>query len=81
LPSVSGKLLESGAITMISFWDPALAGYVMNKVAVMKLDGKGVTNGADLGVTGYNKVAVKGHVIYGQAWVDVTKNNMKDYPF
>jgi simple sugar transport system substrate-binding protein len=81
LPSVSGKLLESGAITMISFWDPALAGYVMDKVAVDKLEGKPITDGMDLGVTGYDKVALKGHVIYGQAWVDVTKDNMKDYPF
>jgi simple sugar transport system substrate-binding protein len=81
LPSVSGKLLESGAIKMISFWDPALAGYAMDKVAVIKLDGKAVSDGADLGITGYNKVALKGHVIYGQAWVDVTKDNMKQYPF
>jgi simple sugar transport system substrate-binding protein len=81
LPSVSGKLIDSGAITMISFWDPALAGYAMNKVAVDKLEGKPVADGEDLGVTGYNKIALKGHVIYGQAWVDVTKDNMKDYPF
>ena len=81
LPSVSGKLIDSGAITMISFWDPALAGYAMNKVAVDTLDGKPITDGMDLGITGYNKVALKGHVIYGQAWVDVTKDNMKDYPF
>jgi simple sugar transport system substrate-binding protein len=81
LPSVSGKLIESGAITMISFWDPALAGYAMNKVAVDKLDGKPIADGMDLGITGYNKVALKGHVIYGQAWVDVTRDNMKDYPF
>jgi len=81
LPSLSGKLLESGAITMISFWDPALAGYAMDKVAADKLEGKQVTDGMDLGVTGYNKIALKGHVIYGQAWVDVTKDNFKDYPF
>ena len=81
LPSVSGKLIDSGAITLISFWDPALAGYAMNKVAVDKLEGKPVADGEDLGITGYNKIALKGHVIYGQAWVDVTKDNMKDYPF
>ena len=48
LPSLSGKQLESGAFTMISFWDPALAGYAMDKVAVDKLEGKPVTDGMDL---------------------------------
>ena len=81
LVSVSGPYLESGEITMISFWDPAKAGIVMNKVATMALEGKKVEDGMDLGVEGYNKVKLDGKVIYGQAWVDVTKDNMKDYNF
>ncbi|PVE22407.1 LacI family transcriptional regulator [Microvirga sp. KLBC 81] len=81
LVSVSGPYLESGEISMISFWDPAKAGIVMNKVAAMALEGKKVEDGMDLGVEGYNKVKLDGKVIYGQAWVDVTKDNMKDYKF
>jgi simple sugar transport system substrate-binding protein len=81
LVSVSGPYLESGEISMISFWDPAKAGIVMNKVAAMALEGKKVEDGMDLGVEGYNKVKLDGKVIYGQAWVDVTKDNMKDYNF
>lgn len=81
LPSIAGKYLETGAVDGIGFWDPADAGYVMNKVAQLVLDGKPITNGMDLGVKGYNKVQLKGKVIYGQAFVDVDKANYKQYPF
>lgn len=86
LPKDTGKYLESGAVQSISFWDPKDAGYVMNKVAQLVLDGKEITDGMDLGVTGYNKVTVtkgpgKGVILTGQAWVDVNKSNYKDYPF
>ena len=33
LVSVSGQYLKTGAVDMISFWDPAEAGYAMNRVA------------------------------------------------
>ncbi len=81
LPSQNAQYLDDGAITMISFWDPADAGYVMDKVARMVIGGKTVSDGDDLGVPGYEKVALKGRVIYGQAWVDVTKDNASKYPF
>ncbi len=81
LPSIASQYLETGAVDMISFWDPALAGYAMNKLAVMLIDGQPVTDGMDLGVEGYNKLALDGKVLYGQAWVDVTKENMAEYPF
>lgn len=81
LPSIASQYLETGAVDMISFWDPALAGYAMNKLAVMLINGEPVTDGMDLGVEGYNKLALDGKVLYGQAWVDVTKENMAEYPF
>ncbi len=81
LPSISAQYLDTGAVDMISFWDPSLAGYAMNKIAVMLLDGQQPTEGMDLGLPGYEKVSLDGKVIYGQAWVDVTKDNAKDYPF
>ncbi len=81
LPSQNAQYLEDDAITMISFWDPADAGYAMDKVARMVIDGKTVHDNDDLGVPGYAKVSVKGRVIYGQAWVDVTKDNASEYPF
>jgi simple sugar transport system substrate-binding protein len=81
LPSIASQYLETGAVDMISFWDPALAGYAMNKLAVMLINGEPVTDGMDLGVEGYNKLSLDGKVLYGQAWVDVTKENMAEYPF
>jgi simple sugar transport system substrate-binding protein len=81
LPSIAGQYLASGAVDMISFWDPALAGYAMNKLAVMLLEGKEPTDGMNLEIPGYEKVSLDGKVIRGQAWVDVTKDNAKDYPF
>jgi simple sugar transport system substrate-binding protein len=86
LPTEAGKFLESGAINGIAFWDPKLAGLAMNKVAKMLVDGKTVTDGADLGVPGYTKVTVskgpgKGVIVRGTGWVDVDKTNYKQYPF
>lgn len=82
LPSISAQYLETGAVDKIFFWDPALAGYVMNKLAVMVLEGQEIYEGMDLGVPGYENVTiVDNRVIYGQAWVVVDKENMDDYPF
>ncbi|TCL61953.1 simple sugar transport system substrate-binding protein [Hydrogenispora ethanolica] len=81
LVSVSSKYLKSGATDVISFWDPADAGYAMNKLALTILEGKKIKAGANLGIPGYNQVKIKGKVIYGQAWIDVTKENMSKYNF
>lgn len=86
LPKDSGQYLDTGAIDGIAFWDPKDAGFVMNRLAEMALAGTPVTDGMDLGVAGYNAVAVtpgagEGIVVRGQAWVDVNASNWKDYPF
>ncbi len=81
LPSIAGQYLETGAVDGIGFWDPSVAGYAMNKLAVMVMNGETVTDGMDLGLTGYEAVKLDGKVIYGQAWVNVNKANMADYPF
>ncbi len=81
LVSVCGQYLESGGTKLISFWDPALAGYAMNTLAVMVLEGKEITDGMDLGLTGYEKIKKDGKLLFGSAWVDVTQENMDDYDF
>jgi simple sugar transport system substrate-binding protein len=81
LPSIASQYLETGAVDAINFWDPADAGYLMQKIAVMLLNGEKVADGMDLGLEGYHKVKIDGKVIYGQAWVDVTKENAAKYPF
>jgi simple sugar transport system substrate-binding protein len=86
LPSIAGKYIATGAVDGIGFWDPKDAGIVMNKVAQMVLDGKKITDGMDLGIKGYNKISLTkgkgaGSIIRGSAFVDVDKNNYKDFPF
>jgi simple sugar transport system substrate-binding protein len=81
LPSYAGELLKSNAISVINCWDPATAGYVMNKVARILLEGGKIQDGMDLGVAGYNKIRLVGRVIYGSAWIDITGKNMDQYPF
>jgi simple sugar transport system substrate-binding protein len=53
----------------------------MNTVAQMVINGEEVTAGMDLGQPGYESVTLDGKVIYGQAWVEVTAENVADYPF
>ena len=81
LPSIAGPYITSGTIKAISFWDPAKAAYVVDKVAVMALEGKKVEDGMNFGQEGYEKVTLKGHVITGQAWVDCTKDNLSTFNF
>lgn len=81
LPSIAGQYIETGAVDGIGFWDPAVAGYAMNKLAVMVMNGEEITDGMDLGLDGYNEVKLDGKVIYGQAWVNVNADNMAEYPF
>lgn len=81
LPSIAGQFLKTGAVDLISFWDPSDAGYACNKIAYMMLQGQELKEGMDLGLPGYDKLTKNGHVWYGSAWVDVTKDNADKYPF
>lgn len=84
LVSQCRRYLESGSVKLISFWDPADAGYVMNQLAVKLLNGETPEDGMDLGVEGYRALKrdeSKPNLFYGAAWVDVTKDNMDQYDF
>jgi len=82
IPSEARAGLKMGGIDLITFWDPADAGFAMNALAEAVMDGKEVENGLDLGVDGYDSVTVDGKVVYGdKAWITVTKENVDDYAF
>jgi simple sugar transport system substrate-binding protein len=84
LVSQCGPYLKGGGAKLISFWDPADAGYVMNKLALMLLEHKALADGMDLGAEGYHAVRrdpEKPNLFYGSAWVDVTRENMDAYNF
>lgn len=84
LPSISGQLLQSGAVDTITFWDPGLAGQAMI-VAAQKINaGEQITSGTDLGIPGYESLVESTEfprTFFGEAWVDVTSENASEYPF
>jgi simple sugar transport system substrate-binding protein len=87
LVSLAGQYLKTGGISYIQFWDPAAAGIGMNVLAAMVLTSKRdqIKEGLDLGLAGYNHlttaVAGRRNLLYGAAWIGVTKLNMDDYTF
>lgn len=87
LPSVAGEYLQNGDIQYIQFWDPAVAGYAMNMLAVAALEGRKdeIKPGLNLGLTGYTELLAPDpqspHLLYGAGWVGVTKDNMAEYDF
>lgn len=78
LVSVAGKYVENGTISMISFWDPSKAGQAMVSLALKVLEGEEVGNDLDLGVEGYESLQLDGKVFYGEAWIDITADNVDD---
>ena len=84
LVSACKSYLEHGSLRMISFWDPADAGYAMNAIAVKILRGEKIERGTDLGVNGYRDLRVdhkKPNLFYGTGWIDADKENMSEYPY
>ncbi|MRX51912.1 substrate-binding domain-containing protein [Paracoccus sp. S-4012] len=87
LVSVAGEYLDNGAVEYIQFWDPAVAGYAMNMVAVAALEGKQdeLKEGLNLGLAGYENLIAPDpaapNKLYGAGWVGVTKDNMDQYDF
>lgn len=87
LVSVAGEYIANGDIQYIQFWDPAVAGYAMNILAVMALEKKQaeIKAGLNLGLPGYTDLITpnkdKPNLLYGAGWVGVTKENMADYNF
>ena len=86
MPNDTSRYLKSGAVTGISLWDPKDAGFVMNKIADMLVNGEEFTDGMDLGVPGYTNMKLKqgpgkGIILTGQAWIDVNKDNLDQYNF
>ena len=92
LPSEAGALIETGAVDLISFWDPALAGYACNLLALMTLQGEippeayegelpedfGLV-GIGVELTGYEVLSLVDRVFFGLAWIDVTIENLDEW--
>jgi simple sugar transport system substrate-binding protein len=80
------ELLESGALDVSILWDPADAAYAASVLALNILNGEEITEGMDLGVQGYESIKIEEEstglkVIYGNAFLKITKDNMDDFDF
>jgi simple sugar transport system substrate-binding protein len=80
----SSKYLTDGSIDKIFFWDPAVVGHAMNKLALILIEGGTIEPGLNLGLKGYeNLQPVPGspHAYYGNGWIIVDASNWEEYPF
>ena len=83
IPSMTNKLLATGAIDKIFFWDSALAGQAMLNMLEILNKGQKIKAGMNLKVPGYEKITVSKtnpKSFNGAAWVIVDKNNASKYP-
>ena len=89
MSSICGQYIEDGTIASFSVWDPAEAGKAMIELAIAVLDAKAAGNELDVASTSLNASGYESltagegtpTVLYGNARVDVTKDNMADYNF
>ena len=86
MTTICADYINDGTIASFSVWDPAEAGKAMieTALAVLEADGELDVANTHLTATGYETL-VPGEgtptVLYGNARVDVTKDNMADYNF
>lgn len=84
MPQANKAILESGAVSALTLWDPADAGYALAALAVHMLKGEPVENGLDLGVDGYTDMQFaegSDKVLEGAGWIVITKENVDDFSF
>ena len=89
MTSIARQFVESGTIATFSVWDPAEAGKAMIEMAIAVLNAKAAgteldTSALSLNAVGYDTLTpdeTAPTVLYGNARVDVTKDNLDDYEF
>ena len=83
MTSIAKQYVDDGTIASFSVWDPAEAGKAMICMAIAELDGTVDDTEMHLAASGYETVTNVNNdgVYYGDARVDVTKDNMADYDF
>lgn len=81
--SCAADQLTEGSTQAVLCWDPAEAGYAMNILAKMILEGNKdkIVNGFDLQVPGFESLNVNGKYLNGNGWIVITKDNMTEYDF
>jgi simple sugar transport system substrate-binding protein len=81
LPSASGQYIKDGWISYGQCWRPADAGYVSVNIAYKMLNGEAIETGIDLEKDGYEDCTVTDGIVYGNAPIIFTADNVDSYPF
>ena len=69
---------ESGTIVYGAMWYPGAAQYAAYEVGKRLIEGQTIQTGDDLGFDGYHSITVDGTNIYGNAWLDITTDNLEE---
>ncbi|MCE5285574.1 MAG: autoinducer 2 ABC transporter substrate-binding protein [Pelosinus sp.] len=84
MPNECRSLIKDGSLSYITLWDPAEAGYAMCVMARQILEGKKITDGADLGLKSYSKLLQSKDnptLFMGAGWIAINKDNVDNYNF
>lgn len=78
-PSQGGAYIESGTQYVGLTWRPADAGYTTCEIAYKLLKGEEITEETTFTKTGYETITIDGNIIYGNAPLVLTAENIADY--
>ena len=81
MPSETRDYLKSGVLQAVGLWDPAVTAKVMLNLAVKMAAGEEVKAGMDLGMPGYESVAIEGKVVIGDGALAITADNVDSFTF
>ena len=81
LPSVFGDYIKDGWCAHGQCWRPADAGYTTVNIAYKMLKGEEIADGVDLGKDGYADCKIVDGVIYANAPLVLTADNVDDLAF
>ena len=81
MPSEVADYLESGTLLSVGLWDPGLSAKVMLDLGVQLYNGETVETGSGFDYEGYESVTVDGKVVYGDASLAITLDNVYDFGF
>lgn len=81
MPSSVGEFIKEGWCANGQVWRPADAGYVACNIAYKLLKGEEMKDGVDLGKEGYESIKIVDKVIYGDAPLVLTAENVDNFPF
>ncbi|KUJ29037.1 hypothetical protein AR437_08020 [Christensenella hongkongensis] len=81
MPSASGDYIKDGWIASGQCWRPADAGYVALNIAYKMLNGEEIKDGIDLEKDGYEDCKIEGGILYGNAPLVFTADNIDQYSF